>query len=58
MITSIGIKDYVFSILFWLDILSTLSILMDIEAIKKTFFGHPMLGEDALLDTTYFIKTY
>ena len=40
MITSIGIKDYVFSILFWLDILSTLSILMDIEAIKKEEQGN------------------
>ena len=56
MITALGISDYLFSILFWLDVLSTLSILMDFESIKKSFLGHSDVAE--MSDTTEFLQSH
>lgn len=56
VITALGISDYLFSILFWLDVLSTLSILMDFESVRKSFFGH---SEDAAMsDTTEYLQSH
>lgn len=40
VITSIGIADYKFSLLFWLDIFATLSIMMDVDAVRQGIMGY------------------
>lgn len=39
VLSSVAINDYVFSFFFWLDILSTLSILMDINMFTDVVFN-------------------
>ena len=40
ILSSIAIQDYVFSFLFWVDIISTASILLDLESVQKSLIGY------------------
>lgn len=40
ILSSIAIQDYVFSFLFWVDIISTASIVLDLESVQKSLIGY------------------
>lgn len=40
ILSTIAIQDYVFSFLFWVDIISTASIVLDLESVQKSLIGY------------------
>jgi hypothetical protein len=56
--TSVGIRDYLFSLIFWLDIMCTFAIITDLVSVRQGLMGYQNEDETTMMyDTADFIDT-